>query len=173
MLTQRTIHMPTAGRLLGVSLPSSATDAQFLETVFDLAQLDAKLHKDIATVADGDAHSRVVLRVARELVRVPARVAVSIHGPGTHLSVRPVLLPRTRKGALAYALALLLDDDLPYRRELRRCQLDGCGKFFLVYRPPLGRPRDRYCTPEHMQEKQDRGLSKRVMKSRAKQRKPK
>jgi hypothetical protein len=45
----------------------------------------------------------------------------------------------------AYALLLLLDESRPYGRDLCRCQLEGCGNFFLVVRPPKGRPQRLYC----------------------------
>lgn len=54
--------------------------------------------------------------------------------------------------ALAYAAALLYSDEFQCRSKLRCCKLDSCGRFFYFEREPgkAGRPRDSYCSPEHM-----------------------
>jgi len=65
-----------------------------------------------------------------------------------------------------YISILLLDEKRGFGKDLRKCSLDGCEKFFLVYRPPTGRPQTRYCTREHMNEAHTRTATNRARKSR-------
>lgn len=53
--------------------------------------------------------------------------------------------------ALNFVLLLLLDTARPYGRDLCRCRLKKCQRFFLAIRRPMGRPRRDYCSPEHLE----------------------
>ena len=83
------------------------------------------------------------------------------------LSVQPRVTPDTARGVVAYALALLLDEDLPHGRDLCRCKLPRCGRFFMAVKSSKGRTRRNYCTDEHMLEAQKATASKRASESRA------
>ena len=65
-----------------------------------------------------------------------------------------------------YASLLLLDLSRPYGRDLCRCQLPCCRKFFLAVRPSSGRARRSYCSEEHMLQAHSAGSSRRVAASR-------
>ena len=54
--------------------------------------------------------------------------------------------------ALAYVGALLYTDEFQCRSKLRRCKLESCARFFYFEREPGkgGRPRDAYCSTEHL-----------------------
>jgi hypothetical protein len=55
-------------------------------------------------------------------------------------------------GALpAYAVLLLLDEELELGKDLKRCKFQGCGLFFFssVRSEGTGRPRERYCSKKH------------------------
>ncbi len=188
---ERTIDTDAVAKLLdrpslptrkGQRLPS---DRDFLGAVFEFAQKDSELAADLAAVVAHD--EKIVSKFMRETIfdvsAIPARVAVGwrrgrrwidavvhgrdIHGSHPlHVNVSPVLVPQTRAQVLAYALALLIDVDRPYGRDLRRCQLEGCGAFFLLERT-RGRARERYCSEQHMTEAQKPTASHRVMASRA------
>lgn len=84
--------------------------------------------------------------------------------PHLHLSTRWVA---TSAEALeAFVSLLLLDEERPYGRLLRRCQLEGCGRFFLMQKPKSGVPRYRYCTREHMLEAHARTSYARTVKAK-------
>lgn len=52
--------------------------------------------------------------------------------------------------ALVFALTLVLDRERPYRRLLRQCALDECGRFALGKPPKTrGMPPNFYCSEEH------------------------
>jgi len=149
------------------SLPRHASDVDFLAAVFEYAQRDDELLAQLEAIQRGKVDSATVLQTASTVASTPARVSVGSGGPGVHFCVWPVIYPRTRQQTLAYALALLLSDDRPYGHDLRRCQLPDCGRFFLVHRPPRGRPRESYCSNEHMEVAQLATASKRASESRA------
>lgn len=67
-----------------------------------------------------------------------------------------------------FSSMLLLDESRPYGKDLCQCKLDGCGRFFLVQKPPTGRPQRLYCTREHMLEVHARESTRRAKESRDK-----
>lgn len=64
--------------------------------------------------------------------------------------------PESPEAAVAFVLDLLLDEAKGYGADLRRCQLEGCERFFFVSTRPRERGKRRvgvvpkYCSPEHM-----------------------
>ena len=66
-----------------------------------------------------------------------------------------------------FIIILILDEARGIGRDLRKCNLPGCERFFLVYKPPTGRPQSRYCTKKHMHEAHARTATSRARKSRA------
>jgi hypothetical protein len=61
---------------------------------------------------------------------------------------------RDMHARLSYALLLLAEEQAPYQRVLRRCELPSCNKFYLAQRNPKGGPANRvYCSPEHRDER--------------------
>jgi hypothetical protein len=78
------------------------------------------------------------------------------------------LLARDGWAAITFAMTLFFDAKRTFGRDLCRCKLEDCGKFFFV--KPLkkrGRPRRDYCTPAHAKAAYDRQLRERVAASRA------
>jgi hypothetical protein len=62
----------------------------------------------------------------------------------------------TLKGAMQYALSIVLDNALPYGRTLCRCRLKSCSKFYFAKKNPKGGGLNlHYCTPAHRQEAND------------------
>jgi hypothetical protein len=109
-----------------------------------------------------------ITKLRQPITAAASRIGAYVHVEfsATGLSAKPVISPG--RDAAIYLVALLLDSSRPYGRDLCQCKLEGCGNYFLVYRPPTGRPRRDYCSPQHMEEAQHRTLSARVMKSRRK-----
>jgi hypothetical protein len=109
-----------------------------------------------------------ITKLRQPITSAASRIGAYVHVEfsATGLSARPVISPG--RDAAIYLVALLLDSSRPYGRDLCRCKLEGCGNYFLVHRPPTGRPRRDYCSLEHMEEAQRRTLSARVTKSRRK-----
>jgi hypothetical protein len=87
----------------------------------------------------------------------------------TRIEARPFLRRKRRGASLAYraiigdvaalyafVAILLLDEGRGLGRDLRRCKLKTCGRFFLV-QPGPGRPRSRFCDDKcHAREAADR-----------------
>ena len=73
---------------------------------------------------------------------------------------------------LALVTLLIVDDSLPYGRNLRRCR--ACAKLFLATQGAKGGPKRRtFCTKECMSKAHDRGASERVKEARKKKKAPK
>jgi hypothetical protein len=69
------------------------------------------------------------------------------------------------RAAVAYAVVLLLDEDLGLGKRLAEC--DRCKKFFLVIvRAKGGRTRRKYCSDECMTKADQAGAAERVAASR-------
>lgn len=77
------------------------------------------------------------------------------------------LLARDLPAAITYVMMLFMDSARPFGRDLCRCQLKECERFFWVVRQAAGRPRDTYCSQEHMKEAHRRQVRERVAKHRA------
>jgi hypothetical protein len=60
-------------------------------------------------------------------------------------------LPDTVVAALEFVQVLLLATNLEFGDRLKRCQLEGCGRFFLQ-RQGWGRARSKFCNEEHGKE---------------------
>jgi hypothetical protein len=67
---------------------------------------------------------------------------------------------------LDYAVLLLLDRKRNFGKELCRCKLGGCGKFFLASRSTGGRPRTEYCEKAHMEQAHKAAAAQRAENSR-------
>jgi len=151
----------------------------FLERVQDgIGFKEAKSENTIdEAIAQDRERARLVLRAATEgqpSLELLLRIFVKLHPRGFAIVRRPSFgITSTGKvgiewfldldavpgtggrrfdHALAYAAALLYSDEFQCRSKLRCCKLDSCGRFFYFEREPgkAGRPRDSYCSPEHM-----------------------
>ena len=86
--------------------------------------------------------------------------------PTVHLSTAWVCTDINAFNALVSVL--LLDAERPFGRDLCRCRLEGCGRFFILQKKSTpGVPRRLYCSEEHMTEAHQRGANARTAKSRA------
>jgi hypothetical protein len=144
------------------------------KTVDEWRDLDAKL----------ETERRTILRnLLSGIVDDPIKALDRFLPVGTDFPRNIWMLPslqRERRGATLkghifitepesfdiFVSILLLDEERGFGTDLCRCTLQGCEKFFLVYKPPIGRPQSRYCTREHMLEAHARTATKRARKSR-------
>jgi hypothetical protein len=63
---------------------------------------------------------------------------------------------RNIASALAFATLLVMDQSKPYSKDLSRCKLRTCQRFYLAQKNPKGGGKNRtYCSPEHRQEHHD------------------
>lgn len=152
--------------ILCKSSEECASNTRILEEVFDLARYDETLAAQLQIILDASEKqmTKLAARVVATLKRVRVKV-IELYNDGV-VHILPVFVPKTSDHVAAYALSLLLDYELSYGRDLRRCKLAGCGRYFLVRYPHKGRPANRYCCTRHMEQAQARTLSERVMASR-------
>jgi hypothetical protein len=72
-------------------------------------------------------------------------------------------MPQGVRAAIAYGALLMWDAVRPFRKDLKRCRLPGCGRFFFAsdrVGPKGGRPRYAYCCDEHMEAGQTPGAER-------------
>lgn len=88
------------------------------------------------------------------------------------LHVRWRYMPTSLESILAYAVLLLRDESegRKFGDDLKRCKLDSCQIFFFSSdrSEPTGKPRESYCTREHMLEAHRQTSTERVRRWRAK-----
>jgi hypothetical protein len=73
-------------------------------------------------------------------------------------------------GWVLFAAASLADKSRDGTTDLARCQLESCGRFFLIERGGPGKPRTRYCKPAHRSKHHALGAPERQRIARAKKR---
>lgn len=66
-----------------------------------------------------------------------------------------------------YASMVLLANEDGVADDLKQCQLEACGRFFLVERLGRGKPRTKYCCDEHMTAAHSAASPERSRKKRA------
>jgi hypothetical protein len=109
-------------------------------------------------------------------------LANTIYRAGERIEIRPTFLvtttgvevryrhiPADLDAALGYVLMLLLDSKRPYGRDLCRCKISECQKFFLAIKQKTGRPRRDYCTQAHLDASRARTGVRRVQDYRRRQ----
>jgi hypothetical protein len=64
-------------------------------------------------------------------------------------------LPESIEAAISYGVLLMVDTERPYRRDLKRCCLPACSRYFFSSDSPAATGRDRvlYCSRDHMIER--------------------
>lgn len=142
----------------GIRLTLGAgVDARFSPSAKDLAQLEAATRpfiEDLSVLASRrgrDRRSAIAQRsipLANQQVCFPA-FGHSPNDKNKGISMEIRYLPRDLESALAFIVVLFLDDARPYGRDLSRCRLDSCRRFYLIDRSASNRPNTTYCCPEH------------------------
>lgn len=137
---------------LGLVIGSSSTIAQFV--------------KDLDALARNYKRARTLL-----LSKVPTSPTVALvphfRQNATAMDVGYRFIARDLQSALWYVCALLLDDSTELGRNLSRCRLQECSKFFFAQPNPRGGPRRReYCSEEHMLEQHGRDAAHRMARKR-------
>lgn len=145
----------TAG--LRLTLGAAGVDAMYSPTPEDLAQLEEATKpfiEDLSVLASRrskDRRSSIAQRaipLANQQVCFPAFDFYSKHkNKGLYSEMR--YIPRNLESALAFIVVLFLDEERPYGRDLSRCRLDSCRRFYLIDRSVSNRPNTTYCCPEH------------------------
>jgi hypothetical protein len=129
-----------------------------------VAQRRAWLQELLALVRDGDPKAASVYQAdAREYLKrmwTVTRVRASS-------SLQPLLIIEDTPSLRTYVTLLLLG---PLGKDLRQCRLDGCARYFLVKKPPTGRPQELYCCRDHMLAAHGKNSTARSKRARAEQR---
>lgn len=116
-----------------------------------LQQLRDGFNKRLEAIRRKDKRARMNLandiRCASERIVIRPTYVLSTTGVEVYFRY----IPADLEAALAYVLMLLLDSTRPYGRDLCRCKLPDCRRFFLAIKPVIGRPRRDYCCEGHLQ----------------------
>jgi hypothetical protein len=127
-----------------------------LREVLSCVMVDRARITEVFLLAADDPLKEVWLLPIR--IRVPGGVSLQYHA-----------VINNPASFTTFALILLLDvaPGRNFARDLCRCRLKGCDRFFLARKPKTGRPQRLYCTRKHMLEAHTLGSTKRVQRSRA------
>lgn len=116
-------------------------------------------------VVAGEAPPLGLLPDPSDRVAMVYRFTLTANGSSFARSAR--ILPVDLQTAFGLAMGLLVSTDLPHGRELCRCQLPSCQRFFFVHQDQSGgQPRRKYCIPEHMRELHRLQTAERVRRHR-------
>ena len=128
-----------------------------------------ELQADLGAIVKGELSGPAIARLRKKARHVIVRSYA--------IDRRGVVAPRERHFVrnlepLIADVLLWIRGDTQLAKDIKRCRLPGCGRFFfasdLVSEPSAkGRRRHRYCSDEHMQQGQTPG-AKRTAKYRAK-----
>jgi len=112
--------------------------------------------------------------------RARVELADQVRDAGGRIAIRPTYLmtakgvqiyyrhfPLDLEAAIGFGLLLLLDPTRPYGKNLCRCKLKSCRRFFLAIKKTTGRPRRQYCSEEHLDAARRETNLERVRRSRA------
>jgi len=112
----------------------------------------------------GKARKQFLPAAETLLTRIEARPFLRKKRGGVSLGYRAII----NNGAAFYAFVavLLLDRRPGLGRDLRRCELKSCRRFFLV-RHGRGRPQNRFCSSEHLRSAHDLEAADRMRRLRA------
>lgn len=164
------------------NLPADASDARLTEA---LAALGASLpigdgirginrcrervdwfRRGLETARRGDEPAAALL--ASQCDNAAARVILSPYRRGGAIRYR--VFAGDCGALFAFGLLLLLDPEYDFGRQLCRCRLEACRRFFFEIRGESGRPRRSYCCDEHMETIHAQTAARRVARSRARRR---
>jgi hypothetical protein len=134
----------------------------------EIARQRREIIKLCAALVDNDATQ--IASIAEDVIEraraLPVNADLQRPSP-TSVTFRTYVMLHTVSDLCTYVFTLLLDDTCPYRDDLRQCQLDTCGRFFLVQRAANGRPRAKYHGERCMQRAHELGSAQRTQNSRA------
>jgi hypothetical protein len=136
----------------------------------ELDALRERLRDDLTAIIHDDIDGRNLRRLASAAAKtdINPRYEIDPHGK---LIARLIYKHESPAAAIAYGTLLMADEGRPFRRDLKQCQLKGCGLFFFASDSPAqtGRNRSRFCTPEHMHEHHKSTGAERVRRHRERQ----
>jgi hypothetical protein len=135
-----------------------------------LLALREGLGKQLETIRTDTRKARAELadEVRRAGERIAIRPSYILTNSGVEVFYRH--FPADLEAAIGYALLLLLDPTRAYGRDLCRCKLAECGRFFLTLKRPTGRPRRDYCCAEHLEAAREKSSVDRVRAFRERER---
>ena len=154
---------------------ANAADAESLHAIQTMLMAGMVVQDQIYFPALQDSTTKSLQNMRAQLVerlevilkdKKKARIdlANEVYLAGRRIAIRPAFLvtqegveihyrhfPADLNAAFGYVLLLLLDAQRGYGRDLCRCKIKECQKFFLAIKPPLGRPRRDYCSQAHLE----------------------
>lgn len=75
--------------------------------------------------------------------------------------------PSSADGWVMFTIALLGSSAVDEQTDVGRCQLESCGRFFVIERGKVGKPQTKYCCDEHRLEQHSALAAERQRRSRA------
>jgi|SRR5579859_845728 len=140
-----------------------AMDMQFKANIADE---HVEFLNDLTAVLSGTPPAPLAQTLATKAARMILVPSCDAHSDRAALTYR--YMPEHISAALAYVCRLILMDER-YGKDIFRCQLPGCGRFFFSSMRRLtkvGAPPRKYCSDRHMKLAHDANASLRVAKSR-------
>jgi hypothetical protein len=132
----------------------------------------ARIATDLQSIIDDCLTAESIKRLTRSAAQ-QAQLPVFEFDSETHLQIRFIYVVNSVTPVLDYAVLLMADSVRSFRKDLCRCKLPSCRRFFLVDRNTGGRPRKDYCKKTHMEKSHAAGTLERVRTARAKKAKRK
>ena len=121
---------------------------------------------DLQALIDGPLTAKTLIRLTDSASQQALLPVFDFDNDG--LRIRYRYRVNSIAAALDYAVLLIFDRKRPFLKDVCRCKLDGCGRFFLLDRATGGRPRKDYCCKGHMDQAHDAAGAKRADLSRRK-----
>jgi hypothetical protein len=133
----------------------------------ELDALREQLRADLTAITQDKLDGRNLRRLTTAAAKVQITPKYEIDSQGK-LIFTYQYLPESPAAAISYGTLLMADQGRPFRRDLKKCQREGCGRFFFSSDSPAltGRDRSRFCTPEHMDEHHKSTSAERVRRWR-------
>ena len=133
----------------------------------DTTRIRASVVADLQAIIESRLTKDSIKRLTKSAAQ-QAQLPVFDFDKNNHLQIRFIYVVNEVTPVLDYAVLLLADPTRAFRKDLCRCKLENCGKFFLVNRNTGGRPRKDYCKSTHMEQAHAEGVLQRVRKTRKK-----
>lgn len=144
--------------------PADVAPSEFLE------HLRIQLRQDLTAVIVQTVSPHGLARLKKAASRMVATPHFTIERRlQRSLRVNWQYTPTSLESLLGYTVLLLLDDQRGFGVDLKRCSLTECGLFFFSSdrTKETGKPRERFCSNDHMFEAHRRTSASRTRKYRA------
>jgi hypothetical protein len=133
-----------------IPTPADVTPSKWLEGI------QQQLRHDFSAMAMGTIKRDAIVRLMKDASQMVATPTFTVERRQSRsLRVNWHYIPTSLEAVLSYAALLLRDDARGFGNDLKRCSLEACGIFFFSsdQSKETGKPRERFCKKEHMDQK--------------------